>query len=200
MTITRRRLVVAGTLVAGTVLLGVSLSIRPGDPLFYVSTIAVALVWTVGGFASGPIPWGRVRVVVPVVTGLAAAAVFLLGALIVREIPVLRHEVEHVLAHASGGAVWAVAAVTVLNGIAEEIFFRGALYAAISRCPVWISTAIYTVATIATGNPMLVFAAATVGLLLGWQRRTTGGVLASAITHVVWSTTMLFALPVVLHP
>jgi uncharacterized protein len=46
---------------------------------------------------------------------------------------------------------------------------------------------------------MLVFAAVTLGTVLGLQRRASGGILASSITHVVWSTTMLFTLPVLLH-
>ena len=85
--------------------------------------------------------------------------------------------------------------VTVVNGIAEEVFFRGALFAAIGRrYPVVISTVVYAVATVATGNPMLVFAALTLGFVLGLQRRASGGILAPILTHVTWSVIMLFAL------
>jgi hypothetical protein len=49
--------------------------------------------------------------------------------------------------------------------------------------------------TVATGNPMLVFAAVTLGAVLGRQRQVAGTVVAPAITHVTWSTLMLFALP-----
>ena len=80
--------------------------------------------------------------------------------------------------------------------MAEEVFFRGGLFAAIGRRqPVAISTLIYALATLATGNPMLVFAAVTLGLVLGLQRRASGGILAPIITHVTWSTLMLFILP-----
>jgi membrane protease YdiL (CAAX protease family) len=48
---------------------------------------------------------------------------------------------------------------------------------------------------VATGNPRLVFAAATLGLVLGLQRRASGGVLAPILTHITWSTLMLFVLP-----
>jgi membrane protease YdiL (CAAX protease family) len=86
--------------------------------------------------------------------------------------------------------------ITVANGLTEEVFFRGALYAAIgARHPVLISTAVYAVATVATGNPMLVFAALTLGLVLGLQRRASGGLLAPMLTHVTWSVSMLLALP-----
>jgi membrane protease YdiL (CAAX protease family) len=76
------------------------------------------------------------------------------------------------------------------------VFFRGGLFAAIGRRhAVVISTVIYAVATVATGNPMLVFAALALGFVLGLQRRASGGILAPIITHVTWSTVMLFVLP-----
>jgi membrane protease YdiL (CAAX protease family) len=46
---------------------------------------------------------------------------------------------------------------------------------------------------------MLVFAALTLGALLGLQRRASGGVLAPMLTHLTWSTAMLFALPPLLE-
>jgi membrane protease YdiL (CAAX protease family) len=83
-----------------------------------------------------------------------------------------------------------------VNGIAEELFFRGALFAAIGvRHPVIISTVIYTLATIPGGNPVLVFAAAVLGAICGLQRRAGGGILAPALTHITWSMTLLFVLP-----
>ncbi len=58
-----------------------------------------------------------------------------------------------------------------------------------------ISTVIYAAATLATGNPMLVFAALTLGVVLALQRRASGGILGPIITHVTWSMMMLFLLP-----
>jgi membrane protease YdiL (CAAX protease family) len=200
----RRRLVVALVLVAGALMLGLSLSVEPADPAFYPLTGALAGIWLIGGLASGPLHLGRIAfrgelrrpILTPVAIGLAAAAVFVLGALVVREIDPLRTFTENVLAHARQGSLPLVALVTVLNGIAEEIFFRGALFAALGdRRPVLVSTAIYAVVTLATGNPMLVFAAATLGLVLGLQRRASGGILAPMLTHVTWSVVMLLALP-----
>ncbi len=203
----RRRVVTAVVLVVGATLLGFSLAVRPGDSLFYVLTLAVAATWIIGGIASGPLHLGyipfrgslRRPIVTPFVIGLVASAVFVVGALIVREIPPLRDYVENVLDHARKGSIVLIIVVTVLNGIAEEVFFRGALFAAIGRRqPVVISTIIYALATVATGNPMLVFAALTLGLVLALQRRASGGILASMITHVTWSMIMLFALSPVL--
>jgi membrane protease YdiL (CAAX protease family) len=195
---------VAVVVVLGATLLGISLSVRPADPAFYPLTLGLAALWVVGGFASGPLHLGwedsrrgiRRPILAPVLLGLAASAVFVLGALLVRDIEAVHRLVNSVLAHARFGSMWVVLVIAVLNGIAEEVFFRGALFAAIGRrWPVLISTAVYTVATVATGNFMLVFAALTLGLMLGLERRATGGILAPILTHVTWSLVMFFALP-----
>lgn len=200
----RRRIVVAVVLVVGAALLGISLDVRPGDATFYPLTLGVAAIWTLGGFLSGPLHLGylpfRGGLRRPVLTGfgfgLLAGAIFLVGALIVRLVPQLHDFVENVLAHARYGSLPLIVLVTVLNGIAEEVFFRGGLFAAIGRKhPVVISTLVYAAATLATRNPMLVFAALTLGLVLALQRRASGGILAPIITHVTWSMMMLFLLP-----
>ncbi len=200
----RRRIVVAVVVVLGATLLGISLSVRPADPAFYPLTLGLAALWVAGGFASGPLHLGwedaprgiRRPLVVPVLLGLAAGLLFVVGALIVRDIPAVHRLVNSVLAHAKFGSTWVVLLITVLNGIAEEVFFRGALFAAIGRkWPVLISTAVYTIATVATGNFMLVFAALALGLILGLERRATGGIMAPILTHVTWSLVMFFALP-----
>jgi membrane protease YdiL (CAAX protease family) len=200
----RRRIVAAITLAIGMSLLGFSLATEPGSPWFYPLTLAVAVTWVVGGLLSGPLHLGyipfrgalRRPIVTPIVLGLASAAVFVLGALVVRQIDPLRDFVRHVLAHAQQGNLALVAVITLLNAAAEEVFFRGALFAAIGRrYPVLISTIIYAIVTIATGNPMLIFAAVVMGFLFGLQRRASGGILASMVTHLTWSTVMLLALP-----
>lgn len=200
----RRRIVVAVVLVAGATLLGISLQVRPGDAAFYPLTFGLAAVWALGGHLSGPLHLGylpfRGTLRRPLVTGaalgLVTGAMFVGGALIVREIPVLNDFVRNVLDHARYGSLPIIAVVTMVNGIAEEIFFRGGLFAAIGReHPVLISTVIYALATVATLNLMLVFAAVTLGLVLALERRSSGGILAPIITHVTWSAMMLFLLP-----
>jgi hypothetical protein len=89
-----------------------------------------------------------------------------------------------------------VLVTTLANGAAEEVFFRGALYAAIgARQPVATSTGVYVLATVATRNPALVLAAGVMGALFGLQRRATGGIQASTLTHLTWSSLMLRYLP-----
>jgi uncharacterized protein len=85
----------------------------------------------------------------------------------------------------------------VVSGIAEELFFRGAAYAAITVHPVLWTTVAYTVATLATANVMLAFAAALLGLVVGLERRASGGILGPILTHCTWSLAMLLVLPLV---
>ena len=200
----RRRIVVAVTLVAGATLLGFSLATAPGDPAFYPLTLTVAAVWVIGGFASGPLHLGyqqvrgRLRrpILTPIVIGGVAVAVFAVGALVVREIEPLRSVVSGVLDHARRGNFALVYVVTLLNGAAEEVFFRGALYAAIGRRhPVPIGVAIYVLVTAASGNAMLVFAGLIMGTVWTLQRRASGGIAASLLTHIIWSAGILLALP-----
>ena len=75
----------------------------------------------------------------PVVQSLALGsllvALFLAGALVVARHPGLREPVDDLLDHARYGSLAVVLAITVLNGVAEELYFRGALYAALPPTP-----------------------------------------------------------------
>jgi membrane protease YdiL (CAAX protease family) len=199
----RRQLVTALFVVLGGIVLGLSLRIDPGNPWFYPATLILAGVWTVGAFASGPLHLGRIGtgevtrrpVVTPILLGLALAGIFVVGALIVREVPFLDDQVRSVLDHADQGSGPLLVLVTAVNGIAEELFFRGAAYAAVPRHPVAVTTVAYAIATLATGNVMLSFAALLLGLVVGLERRASGGILGPVLTHCAWSITLLFALP-----
>jgi uncharacterized protein len=200
----RRRIVVAITLAVGATLLGLSFSVRQGDPAFYPLTFGLAATWTFGSLLSGPLHLGyivragtlRRPIITPVVVGLLLAALFVLGALIVRTIPTLARLAEDVLGYARLGNLWIIFMITLVNGVAEELFFRGALFAAIGEWhPVLISTVLYASATIAGGNPVLVFAALVLGTVVALQRRASGGLLAPILTHTTWSLSMLLVLP-----
>jgi hypothetical protein len=204
----RRRRVVAGTSLVGAGLLGASLSREPGSPAFYGLTMATAGTWVAGGLASGKLHLGhmpdvwrhtadlRRPVVTPVLLGVGAFGAFYGAALVARRIPVLRRAIAHILSFADEGDDGLVLVTTLANGAAEEVFFRGALYAAIgARQPVATSTGVYVLATVATRNPALVLAAGVMGALFGLQRRATGGIQASTLTHLTWSSLMLRYLP-----
>ena len=201
----RRRRVVAGVSVAGAGLLGYSLSTRPGSGRFYAATLGVAAAWTAGGLASGPLHlgWMRTReqrlrrpVGTPVVLGAGAFAGFYGLALVLRRLGVLDGSIVSVLRYADQGAPTLVLTTTLANAVAEEVFFRGALYAAVGqRGPVALSTTAYAVATASTRNPALVLASAVMGTLFALQRRATGGIEAPVLTHLTWSMLMLRYLP-----
>lgn len=198
MTERRRRPQVVGVflvsaLVVGTVLLGISLHLEPGTGWFYPAALALALTWVGGALLAGRPPLGR-SPLLGVAAGLGLAAVFVVGALAVREIPALGDLVGDVTAYAERGGGFFVGAVAVVTGAAEEVYFRGALYDAVRR-PVITTTVIYTVVTIVTGNVMLVLAAALLGAVAAVLRHRTGGVIAPILTHVTWSVAMLLALP-----
>jgi CAAX protease family protein len=201
----RRRIGVAIVVVIGGVVLGYSLGLQPGDTSFYWLTLVLAAVWAVGAFASGPLHLGHVRffgrnqrpLITGTVVGVAVGAAFVLGALVAREIPALAHYVTRVLEFANYQMLWLMVFSILLNAVAEELFFRGALYTALEKHhPAVVSTVIYTVAIfVATRNPMLAFAALVLGAVCAFERRATGGVLAPILTHMVWGLTMVLVLP-----
>jgi membrane protease YdiL (CAAX protease family) len=207
----RRQIVSAVVVVIGALVLAFALGrTDPGSVQFYGATLLLAVVWTVGAFASGPIHLGRIGidetvaarpVVQPILVGLGLASVFVVGAFIVRLITPLADQVRAVLDFAGeGSSAGLLLLVTVLNGIAEELFFRGGLYAAIPSRQVPITAVAYAIATAATGNVMLAFAALVLGVVVGLERRASGGILAPVLTHLVWSVIMLYALPAILPP
>ena len=207
----RRRQVVTVTFVAlGAVALGLSLRIDPGSRLFYASTLGLAAIWTVGAFASGRLHLGRIAfrdrhirpVLTPIAVGALLAGVFVVGALLVKSIALLdplEDQVVSIIDYADQGSIPILVVITTVNGIAEELFFRGAAYASITRSPVLWTTLAYGVATLATGNVMLSFAALLLGVVCGLQRRASGGILAPILTHCTWSVAMLLVLPLVFY-
>jgi membrane protease YdiL (CAAX protease family) len=201
----RRQIATVLVVIVGGIVLGLSLRLDPGSPWFYVGSLALSAVWAAGAFASGPLHLGRIArrgdyvrpVVAPVVIGLALAGVFVVGGLVIRHIPFLADQVGNVVVFADQGSVPLLVLITAVTGAAEELFFRGAAYAATPHHPVYLTTALYAIATYATGNVMLTFAAILLGVVVGLERRASGGIQAPIITHLTWSLTMLFALPLV---
>ncbi|HSB85282.1 MAG TPA: type II CAAX endopeptidase family protein [Ilumatobacteraceae bacterium] len=204
----RRRAVVIAFGMVGIGLLAWGLRAEPGSGAFYTSTLALAVVWLLGGLLSGPVTLGwemhdgrrRRPVLSAIIAGAVLAAVFVVGALVVRHIPVLRHRVAGVLDFARHGSWPIVLALTVANGLAEEVFFRGGVQPALpERIRLPASVAIYAGVTLATGKVMLCFAAALLGVVVSLQRRATDGVLSPILTHVLWAVLMFIFLPLVIR-
>jgi uncharacterized protein len=200
----RRRVVVAIVLVIGGVLLGVSMRRHPGESSFYWLALALAAVWAVGALLSGPLHLGgicwRGRNQRPIITGstigLLLGGFFVLGGLVARQITVVSEPITRVMQFANEGSLRMVLIVALLGAIAEELFYRGALYSALGRhYPAIISTVVYVAVTMASGNLMLGFAAIILGTVCALERRATGGVLAPILTHFVWSLVVILAVP-----
>ena len=199
----RRLATLATTIVAAGALLGAMLRVEEGSTAFTVLGLLAAGTWAIGALASGPIPIlpeGRRRVGATVVgaAGLGAVAFLLfLGAyLVAKHLPGLSGALDSVLDRADAGSRAVVLAVALLNGAGEELFFRGAVHAAVGRRRrVLKTTAVYVAVTLATGNLALVVAAAVMGALLGTVRQASGSVLAPITTHLTWSTLMILLLP-----
>jgi uncharacterized protein len=200
----RRRIVVAIVLLLGAGVLGLALRRHPGEASFYWLSLALAAVWGLGAFGSGPLHLGGARwrgrnqrpVVSGTVIGLLLGGVFVLGGLIAREIPAVAELITRLLHYTDQGSWRLTMTVALVGGIAEELFYRGALYTALGRYhPALVSTIVYVAATLASGNPMLGFAAIILGTVCALERRATGGVLAPILTHFVWTLVVLLALP-----
>ena len=221
----RAPVVLAATLVVGALVLAWTLRLPSGDGRFYLGTLATALVWVCGAVVCGAVRAGAVRagavradaaragavpgvapgplarrrsttVLGALILGLLLVGIFAVVALVVARVPALAGPVRHLLAHANAASLPLVALLTAVNGVAEELFFRGALYAGLRRHePLLVTTVLYAVVTATSGVPLLVLAAAIIGTVAGLQRRVSGGVLAPAVTHVTWSLGMLVLLP-----
>ncbi len=206
----RRRKVIAGICVTGAALLGASFSTKPGSRRFYALSLGAAGIWLMGGLRSGPryLGWHgrpnqlRRTVVAPIAAGAAAFCIFYVGAQIARRIPVLNAAITSVMRYTHEGSGPLMMATVVVNAVGEEVFFRGALFDAVDdrRRGVSTSTAVYSLVITATRNPALVLASGIMGTLFARQRRATGGIQASTLTHVTWSMLMLRFVPRLFRP
>ncbi|OBH15893.1 CPBP family intramembrane metalloprotease [Mycolicibacter terrae] len=200
----RRRVVVAVVVLLGAAVLASMHTKNPGDAAFYWLSLALAAVWSVGAVVAGPLHLGAVRFrgrnERPVFTGtgvgLLLGGVFLLGGLAVQQIPPLAGQVTAILDYTTQVSWRLVVLIAIVNAVAEEMFFRGALFSAFGRrYPLVLSTLLYIAAMMAAGNLMIGVAALVLGTVCAIERRATGGVLAPVLTHLVWGLMMVLALP-----
>ncbi|MDQ1392789.1 MAG: protease family protein [Acidimicrobiaceae bacterium] len=210
----RRQVVVVVTLVAGSAILAGTLAAPSGSGPFFALGLLVAVTWIVGAVLAGPRQptprgarsgpttgptvgqTGPIGILAPVLVGAVLYGAFFVARLIAGQIPFLSRNVTSVLARADAGPRAAVLLVALVNGVGEELFFRGALVAAFGkhRPAVW-ATVVYCLVTVCTLNIALVVAAVVMGTVFMVERRVTGGVAAPILTHLSWSTLVIFFLP-----
>jgi hypothetical protein len=194
--------VLAAAGLSGAVLLRLSLSARADSRRFYALTAGLAGTWTASALLTTAVPvWPAHRrplgleVARPVLTGAATFALFCAAAAVARRDPFLRRAITSVLHYVDEGTTPAVLLTASVNAVAEELFFRGAIWDAAGADPLASTTLAYTAVTAATGNPALAIGGAITGVIFGWERARSGGVAAPVIAHMTWSALMLTSLP-----
>jgi uncharacterized protein len=200
-----RRAWVGAAGLGAAALLRASFTARAGSRRFYLLTASLAGTWACGALGAGPIEWrgdgwrascagaAGSLIVVPAAAGAATFAVFYGAARVARRHHALRRAITSVLRYADAGPGPLVVLIASGSAVAEELFFRGALWS--GPRPLRTTTVAYVASTAATGNPALVLAGLVTSVVFGWQRAATGGVVAPAVTHVAWSMLMLRYLP-----
>jgi CAAX protease family protein len=207
-TVRRRAVIAAG--IGGAGLMGAALSSPPRSRRFYLLATGLAGTWTVGSLGSGALGsgalafgrledqrqgWGQ-GLTVPVLTGGGAFGLCYGAARIARHVPALDRAIRGALRYEQQGSTPLVMLIACANAVAEELFFRGALWALVADSrPVVTTTLAYTAAITTTGNPALVLAGTAISVLSGLQRRASGSALAPAVSHLTWSLLMLHYLP-----
>ena len=213
------RVEVTLAVVAGSVLLGLALRFERGSTGFYLCAVAVAAVW-LGAAAlvrrtfgdAGPpqrfrtdspqivarVTEPRAALVAGAAIGVVMFGVFVAGAEIGRQFSFLADPIDAILRKADGGPVLAVLAVALINGVAEEVFFRGAVvdvFGTRQRRAYVMAVIVYVVVTSVSGNTALTVAAVVMGTVFALERWSTNGLVAPIATHLVWSTLMILAFP-----
>jgi membrane protease YdiL (CAAX protease family) len=134
-------------------------------------------------------------------SGLALYAVFLAGALVVRETP-LWPQIESVV-DLTRTTVPGVAVLVIVFGTSpsEEVLWRGAVFARMTRSygpgwrPVVLTTVAYAFLVGLSGSLVLSLAALVCGLVWARQRQVTGSLVPSLVSHTLWSLLMFLSIP-----
>jgi hypothetical protein len=198
--VSRRRslLVLLLALVVAAWLTRKTFEAAPGSEEQATLTYVLAAVLLAGAYASGGWPRphrrGRRPVVGPALTGALLFVAFAVGGWLTSWVGPLDNGVDELLRHARAGDAWQVALGSAAAGLAEEVFYRGAVFER-ARLPILTATLAHVLTTVPAGNAALTLAAATLGVVLGATRRATGGWWAPAISHVVWALLVVAWLP-----
>ncbi|AZA08770.1 CPBP family glutamic-type intramembrane protease [Corynebacterium pseudopelargi] len=187
-------------LVAGAICLGIALHSDFGSLRFSVSALCMAGVWLLG-VAIRPVRISRsdfqVRALLPhILAALVLLCVTVVGALVVPLLPWLESRVVALVSQLVGSSVWTLALIAAVGGIAEELYFRGALFDAFPRSAAILgSTVTYVAVVSASGMLVLMLAAAVLGLLAAFLRGRFDNVVGCAVFHVAWSVPVLLIVP-----
>lgn len=143
----------------------------------------------------------------PIGAGLAAGALATLltrplFALLASVAPWVRADVAILYGRLGATApAWGPVALAVVV-VAEEIVWRGSVQGAIQRrfgatsSAVLLAAALYALALVPFGSPLLVLVAFACGVLWSGLRVATGGLVAPLLAHLLWDQAVLYFFPV----
>jgi membrane protease YdiL (CAAX protease family) len=200
--VTRRRSlpVLLLTLVVAAWLTGRTFHAVPGSSRQTTLTYVLAAVLLAGAYVSGG-SWpkahrrGKHPVVGPLLTAVLLFCVFAVLSWASGWIGPIDRGVAAVVRHARAGSGWEIVLGATAAGVAEEVFYQGALFERV-RLPILTATVLHMLTTLPAGNVALTLAAGLLGVVLGVSRRTSGGWWAPAVTHVAWALLVVAWLPV----
>jgi membrane protease YdiL (CAAX protease family) len=95
----------------------------------------------------------------------------------------------------------AVLLVVAVTSPAEEVLWRGAVFARATRRlgpgwrPVAATTGLYAAVVACSGQPVLVLAALACGAVWARQRQVTGSLVPGVVSHAVWAALLLLYVP-----
>jgi membrane protease YdiL (CAAX protease family) len=196
----RRRsgLALAVTVVVAAVVTGRLFDAPPGAARAGRLAYVLAAVLVAGALLSGGPPQPHRSEArpffVPALRGVALFAVFVVLGWLSVLFPPVHHGVRTLLRYADARPFWPTALAAATAGVAEEVFYRGAVFEK-ARLPLVTATLAHAVTTLPAGNLALTLSTFVLGSVLGHSRRRTGGWWAPALTHAVWSVLVVAWLP-----
>jgi membrane protease YdiL (CAAX protease family) len=134
-------------------------------------------------------------------SGLGLYALSCAGAVLLRETPLWAGVQEVTDLAGSVPAAVAVLAVAAVTSPAEEVLWRGAVFARDTRRlgpgwrPVAATTGLYAAVVALSGQPVLVLAALACGAVWARQRQVTGSLVPGVVSHAVWASLLLLYVP-----
>jgi membrane protease YdiL (CAAX protease family) len=135
------------------------------------------------------------------VSGLGLYALSCAGAAVARQTPLWAGVQEVTDLARSVPLVVAVLLVVAVTSPAEEVLWRGAVFARATRRlgpgwrPVAATTGLYAAVVALSGQPVLVLAALACGAVWARQRQVTGSLVPGVVSHAVWASLLLLYVP-----
>jgi membrane protease YdiL (CAAX protease family) len=135
------------------------------------------------------------------VSGLGLYALSCAGAVLLRETPLWAGARD--VRDLAGSVPLAVAVLLVaaVTSPAEEVLWRGAVFARATRRlgpgwrPLAATTGLYAAAVAFSGHPVLPLAALACGAVWARQRQVTGSLVPGVVSHALWASLLLLYLP-----